>query len=552
MNTVATFSSTRRPGTTLRMMFLSVVAVLCVGLASPALGIVATERLSVATDGTQGNDISYRQAYSANGRYVAFESMSSNLIPFDTNGHEDVFVRDRLAGTTTRVSVGTGGTQGDSDSYIPSISGDGRYVTFLSYATNLVPSDTNASPDVFTHDRVTGITTRVSVAWDGAQGNGNCAAPSMSADGRYVGFQSGSTNLVMGDVNGKTDVFVHDRLTGATNIMSVASGGIIQGNGDSSNAALSADGRHVAFDSKATNLVTGDTNGTYDVFVRDRVTETTTRVSVKSGGGQGDDASVIPDVSDDGRYVAFTSYANDLVPGDTNGSTDVFVRDALLGTTTRVSVNSSGWQASGPSGEAAISADGRYVAFGSDAPNLVATDTNNKSDTFVHDMTTGVTSIVSLAFDGAQGNDSSSVPAVSADGRYVGFYSVATNLVPGDTNGKQDAFVVQLRPSVSAIMRQPNVSSVTYKRRKGAAKYTLSATMTGDFGRPIGSGSVQLQSSKNGKTWKRYATLTTSSKGVASRSFKSKTKSTTYYRWYLPKTSKWVEATTSKQKVTVK
>jgi archaellum component FlaF (FlaF/FlaG flagellin family) len=478
--------------------------------------------------------------------------MAPNLVPADTNASEDIFVRDRLTGTTSRVSIGGGGAQADADSYYPCISADGRYVSFLSYATNLVAGDTNAAPDVFTHDRATGMTTRDSVAWDGSQGNGNCSVPSMSADGRFVSFQSASANLVVGDTNGKLDVFVRDRLTAATNIVSVASGGIVQGNSDSYNSALSADGRYVVFDSQATNLVAGDTNAASDVFVRDRLTGTTTRVSITSGGVQANNATVFPKISADGRYVVFASYASNLVPGDANGSEDVFVRDTLFGTTTLVSVTSAGVQGTGPSADAVICPDGHSVAFGSDAPNLVSGDTNAMSDTFVHNMLTGVTSRISVPPSGGQQNASSMAPDISADGRYVSFSSYSTNLVPGDTNGQLDAFVVQLGPSISSVARQPGKSSVTYKRKKGVAKYTLSASVTGDFGRPIAAASVYLQSSKNGKAWKTYARLTTNGAGVGTRSFRSKSRSTTYYRWYLPATETWVSATTSKQKVTVK
>jgi len=224
------------------------------------------QRVSVASDGTQGNDNSWDPSISADGRYVAFFSHASNLVPGDTNGKADVFVHDRVTGQTTRVSVASDGTEGNGYSWFPSISADGRYVAFESIASNLVPGDTNGVSDVFVHDRLTGQTTRVSVASDGTQGHSASDHPSISADGRYVAFESFASNLVPGDTNGKRDVFVHDRLTGQTARVSVASDGT-QGNGDSIYPSISADGRYVAFVSGASNLVPGDANGNIDVFI---------------------------------------------------------------------------------------------------------------------------------------------------------------------------------------------------------------------------------------------------------------------------------------------
>jgi Tol biopolymer transport system component len=224
--------------------------------------------VSVASDSTQGNDNSWDPSISADGRYVAFFSHASNLVPGDTNNTLDVFVHDRLTGQTTRVSVASDGTEGNGDSFVGSISADGRYVAFASWASNLVPGDTNGRSDIFVHDRVTGQTTRVSVASDGTEGNGDSwGCPSISADGRYVAFASWASNLVPGDTNGRSDIFVHDRVTGQTTRVSVASDGT-EGNGDSWwRPSISADGRYVAFPSYASNLVPGDTNGWADIFV---------------------------------------------------------------------------------------------------------------------------------------------------------------------------------------------------------------------------------------------------------------------------------------------
>jgi len=434
-----------------------VIGLLLMALA--ARGAVAdpgiTERVSVASDGTEGNGISCPPSIGANGRYVAFRSDASNLVPGDTNATWDVFVHDRQTGETVRVSVGSAGAQANNRSFLPAISSDGRYVAFISDASNLVVGDTNNGPDVFVHDLVTGETTRVSVASDGSEASysvdGTVDEPAISSDGRYVAFRSRSTNLVPEDTNGVIDIFVHDRTTGETARVSVASDGP-QANGSSWVAAISADGRYVAFESLASNLVPGDTNGECDIFVHDRQTGETTRVSVASDGTQADRWAWYPSISADGRYVAFESTATNLVTGDTNGAEfiedgrDIFVHDRTTGETTRVSVASDGTQSSGgASYECCLSADGRYVTFGSRATNLVPDDTNGCDDTFLHDRVTGETIRVSVTSDGAQA--SGYCGAINGDGRYVAFESWDANLVPNDTNDALDAFVHDRQPT---------------------------------------------------------------------------------------------------------
>jgi Tol biopolymer transport system component len=352
-----------------------------------------------------------------------------------------------------RVSLASDGSQATGPSSGSPISADGRFIAFQSAATDLVPGDTNGLVDVFVHDRLTGQTTRVSVASDGTQATGGSVSPALSADGRFVAFFSDAPNLVPGDTNGLFDVFVHDRLTGETTRVSVASGGAQATGGDSLNAVLSADGRFVAFASEATNLVPGDTNGATDVFVRDRLTGQTTRVSVASDGAQATGTSFFPAISGDGRFVAFDSDATNLVPFDTNGFSDVFVRDRLTGETTRVSVASGGAQATGGgSRRPALSGDGRFVVFDSGATDLVPGDTNGLMDIFVHDRLTGQTARVNVSAGGAQatGGDSST-PALAADGRFVAFPSLATNLVPDDTGGFADVFVAG--PGLALVIR---------------------------------------------------------------------------------------------------
>lgn len=275
-----------------------------------------------------------------------------------------------------------------------SISADGRYIAFDSTAYTLVSGDTNFTSDVFVHDRQTGQTTRVSIASDSSQGNGGSGKPSISNDGRYVAFTSLSSNLVPNDTNGYADIFVHDRQTGQTTRVSVASDGSQTNTSFTEWPSISGDGILIAFESLASNLVPND-SGNLDIFVHNRLNGQTIRVSVASDGTPGNNKSELPFISADGRYIAFYSDASNLVSGDTNNRGDMFVYDRLNHQATRVSVASDGSQAIGDSSAGgsslpvSISANGRYIAFISLASNLVLGDTNGKRDIFVRDREGG-------------------------------------------------------------------------------------------------------------------------------------------------------------------
>ena len=340
-------------------------------------------RASVDSAGAQADDRSQFPSISLDGRFVAFESRAANLV-IDANHSEDVFVRDLLGGTTFRASVASSGMEGDSPSRQPDISGDGRFIAWQSNATNLVLGDTNASTDIFIHDRVTGTTARVSVASGGAQASQDSIDCDLSANGRFVAFESDAPDLVAADTNNDTDVFIHDRQMGVTERLSVASSGS-QADSGSFNASVSGDGRFVAFESLATNLVASDSNGFTDVFVRDRAQATTVRVSVAPAGSQGNGSSVVPAISTNGRFIAFTSFASNLIAGDTNGWEDIFLHDRLPGTTVRMSLSVAAVQGNDSSDDAALSEDGRFTAFTSLASNLVGGDTNSTWDIFVRD-----------------------------------------------------------------------------------------------------------------------------------------------------------------------
>ncbi len=444
-------------GSTVGRVTRSVLAVLvALGLLGPGAALAhppgITQLVSVSSQEAEGDGFSTLSAISADGRFVAFDSFSSNLVPGDTNNERDVFVHDRVTGTTERASVSSTGAQANGLSVVRDISPDGRFVVFDSFADNLVVGDTNQSFDVFVHDRQVETTERVSVASDGSQANLQSFAGEISADGRFVAFQSEGTNLVPGDTNGTTDVFVRDRQTGTTERVSVSSDEV-EGNSSSVRPAISADGRFVAFESFATNLVPGDTNGQTDVFVRDRQAGTTERVSLSSAGGQGSGSrfgcgSCEPAISDDGRFVAFTAGATNLVPEDTNNEQDIFVRDRQAGTTERISVSTEGAEGSGgfQTGRPAISGDGQFVAFDSDFVNLVPGDTNGDFDVFVRDRQAGTTVRASVTTEGAQsGFESGSLfPAISADGQVVAFSSDGI-LAPEASHGGH-AYVHDERP----------------------------------------------------------------------------------------------------------
>jgi hypothetical protein len=399
-----------------------------------------TRRVSIGWNGQEADEGCLNPAISADGRYVAFQSSATNLVPNDTNYMEDIFVVDLQTNRIERVSVSSSGAQANRYSWYPVLSADGRFVAFQSTATNLVPNDTNNGWDIFVHDRQTRRTFRVSLTFLGGEVAGDCLFPDISADGRYVVFQSSASNLVPDDRNIHSDIFVRDTQAGTTRCVSV-SNPTPQANGDSNLGALSADGRFVAFNSAATNMVDDDRNYWRDIFVRDVAAGVNRRVSVASDGADADRDSFTPALSADGQIVAFVSSATNLVPNDTNNARDIFVYDVRASTIRRVSVSSSGVQGNGDCDMPAVSARGRFVAFSSASSNLVPNDTNRVTDVFVHDLQTGQTERVSVASDGSQVNGASGFPAMSADGRYVVFESAASNLVPNDTNNAFDIFI---------------------------------------------------------------------------------------------------------------
>lgn len=417
---------------------IAVAAVAAAALPASA-GVFApaeTSLVSVSSQFVQGDASSGGGTVSAGGRYVAFVSSAGNLVAGDSNRTVDVFVRDRLTGTTRRTSLAPDGSEVSGDYFDLNVSHAGTRLAFVSGAA-LAPG-ANGRYHAFVQD-VGGATRLVSRSTGGAVENGATLGAALSGDGRFVAFTSTATNLVAGDTNGEPDIFVRDLRSATTVRVSVGRNGA-QANGFSVDPAISRDGRFVAFASVASNLVAGDTNGMTDVFVRDLATGRTTLLSRALGGGPADIGSGEPSVSDDGGKVAFSTDATNLVAGDTNGTTDVVVADVRSGAVRRVSVAAGGGATNGESSAPAISGNGNRVLFHSVATNLVRGGTSATRHVFVRDLAAATTRVVSVGPGGRLGDGPSFAGDLSADGRHAVFDSRATNLVDGDTNGQGDVF----------------------------------------------------------------------------------------------------------------
>ncbi|MCH2100660.1 MAG: hypothetical protein MK209_01865, partial [Planctomycetes bacterium] len=385
-----------------------------------------TQRVSLDSNGKEANGASLNPDLSGDGRHLGFQSTA----PLDefSSGFTDIYVRDRLDGATTLISVGAGGVVANSFSSDAHLSTDGRFITFASSASNLVANDTNGFDDIFFADRdpdQNGIfdesnvaLTRISLGIGGAEPNAPCSSPSISGDGRWVCFASLATNLVTGDVNGFSDVFAYDRATGNLALVSQDGAGV-QGNGPSSLSSCSSDGRFVAFESLATNLVGFDGNNARDVFLRDR-------------------------------------------DPDRNG-----VFDEAGATTALISMSTLGAQANAASSAPSISGDGASIAFQSTASNLAAGTSGGNSQVYVHLLNSRRTVLVSRGYTGATGNADSISSAISSNGQVIAFESQATNLIPGDTNGWGDVYRVNLIGAtvVRASVGVSGTESTLYSQR---------------------------------------------------------------------------------------
>jgi Tol biopolymer transport system component len=390
------------------------------------------QRVSTTSTGSQVSGHAIQASVSADGRYVLFGSDAGGFVAGDTNSSSDVFLKDLKTGELLLISRASDGTLANNQSLNAEFSGDGQSVIFESRASNLVVGDTNTVKDVFHTNLSTGAIARLTTALDGIEARGDSSKPSITSDGRYMVFSSFASNLVLNDTNSQRDIFLRDLVTGALTRVSVGRDGS-QSNASSENATLSADGRYVVFESNATNLVGADTNGSTDIFYKDLVTEDVVRLSLSQSGTEANASSLNPRLSANGRYVVFESAASNLVAGDTNGKSDIFRKDLLTGEIARVSVKLDGSEVAGTSSGASISADGRYVLFESQAHDLVGAQADTFTGIYRKDMLTGA--VIRISGAGLAANGNSSEAKFSADGRFVVFESTATNLVGGDANG---------------------------------------------------------------------------------------------------------------------
>lgn len=463
----------------IRLLALAIAGVLVLSgtaAALPAPGF--TELISVSSTGIQGDQDSQSPSISADGRFVAFVSLAENLVSGDTNTAPDVFVRDRLLETTERVSVSSSGRQGDGPSGLlnlmggPSISGDGRFVAFSSEATNLVRGDRNNTADVFVRDRLTGQTTRVSVATGGAEANAGGTEPDISRDGRFVAFLSNADNIVP-DNNFTADVFVHDRQTGVTERISEAPDGSDANSQSLFAPRLSAEGRFVYFSSFASNLVAGDPdNQDVDAYLFDRQTQTMTAITSDRPSSQVLNHGTAGGISGDGRYLTFTTQDITFITPDTNGFfEDAWLVDRQTGDEVLVGVNDAGQQGDDSNFAGDVSDDGRFVTFVSRSTNLGG-PTNFRENVYVRDRMAGTTRLASVASDGAEGDLDSIEPALTPDGLVVAFASRSSTFVPESQSFfAYDVFVRDARPQADLSVAQSDSPDPVPAR--GQVTYTV-------------------------------------------------------------------------------
>ncbi|MCC6408875.1 MAG: PD40 domain-containing protein [Planctomycetes bacterium] len=423
-----------------RASVLCAACVLVAGARDAAAQVTA--RASVSTAGFEANDHSLEPALSADGRWIAFSSTATALVGGDSNGVRDVFVHDRLLGTTSRASSTSSGAEAHGSSESPALSRDGLVLSFDSFASDLVTGDANGFGDVFVRDLATGATECASRNALGLTANARSSWSSLSGDGRFVVFLSEATDLVLGNPAFSSQVFVRDRQTGSIELASRDSSGVIGDGNCFDRPVLSADARYVAFASWASNLVVGDTNATSDVFVRDRLTGSTERVSISSAQLEADSSTRWPAMTPDGRFVAFQGPASNLSTPDHNVRDDVFVRDRLLGTTRCASLTPSFTTGDHWSRWPSISDDGLFVAFLTNTSDILAGDVPGTVDGALRDFSTLTTTKLDFVWNGASLPPAAGLVLLSGDARVAAFPSGDPGYVLGDVNGWSDVFTV--------------------------------------------------------------------------------------------------------------
>ena len=415
--------------------------------------VQGTTRVSVSTAGVQGNNDSYSPSISGDGSRVAYYSYATNLVSGASNAFANIFFTDVSLKETERVSDDYLGGISNNGSFFPAISPEGTHIAFQSIASDLVGDDpggcrdqpdTNGFSDIFVYNIANNDMDRVSLESEAFstcdEANGNSYAADIGTNGVDVVYYSYATNLSGADADSEADIFISAQLSG--NFTQRITDSSV--NADSFWPDVSDDGEVVAFQSVASNIV-GDSNNVADIFVEEN--STVERVSVRSNGAQANGGSYTPSLSQDGRYVAFASEATNLVDDDNNSVTDIFVHDRETNITTRVSISSSNIEGNGNSFQPEISGNGRYITFYSYANNLVDNDTNGKADVFMHDRIAGMTVRVSVGSDGIQGDHATNSaagafsPTISDDGDYIAYYSNFENLVPNDSNDENDIFL---------------------------------------------------------------------------------------------------------------
>ena len=443
------------------------------------------ERVSLGTGSVESDAASYYLSLSDNAEIVTFESFNTNWGRDQSEENfVDIFVRDRIADVTTRISVGQGGEIADQRSFDPVVTADGRYVIFNSYATNLVSGDTNRHPwvddglDVFLYDRNASYLQRVTLNWKGEQIDANSVG-SITDDGRYIIFTSDGNGIVEGDITNSlrnSAIYKRDWQTGAVERITKTPDGKFP-EGGVGGADASSDGRYIVYISAAPNLIPGDTNEQVDILLYDSVTGETELISRPVGGGQSNNMSSPVRISADGRYIAFRSFATNLVPNDNNGVADIFVYDQETKALELVSLSSTGAQANGESKDPGICGDGRYVVFTSEATNLVSTPHNGQRQIYVRDRLLNRTFLATANANGDMSNGRAHRGTLSDDCKYVGFATDATNIIPNDNNGVRDLFIAYI--SYPADLSTSNITASGLFDPGKTVKYTITLRNTG-------------------------------------------------------------------------
>jgi hypothetical protein len=421
----------------MRTVFLIALASMSIGSAVADQGV--TLRASMAMGGVQAQGNSERAKLSGDGSTLVFNSDARDLVPGDFRGFDDVFAFNTITGAMSLVSTTWQGGWAEGDSSQPYISRNGRWVAFYSWSPDIVALDTNGMPDAFVRDLIANETHLVSLSSSEVQSNGPVHPTDITPDGMYVVMVGDASNLVAGDTNWFNDCFVRDRYLGNTERVSVSSQEV-EGNGGSWACTVSEDGNLFTFVSEASNLVPGDTNGEWDVFLRNRSAGTTTRLSLRQGGAQCTGRASDAYISDNGQFVAITT-TDPLLPIDTNDREDVYLIEVATGNKTLISARQDGLSANWSSRCSGIAPAGNRVLFSTDATDLILPDRNgSQSDLIIWEQATGNTRVL-YSSTGIQQNDWAWYGDMSADGRIVTIGSRANNLVANDTNGDEDVFV---------------------------------------------------------------------------------------------------------------